>query len=82
VAGGPARAATAAGIAGLLDLIGTVAFAIGLAVAPTWIVGLPSSFGPAVAVIVAVTIWGERLQASQWVGLAGIAAGLVAVALP
>jgi len=82
VAGGPARAATAAGIAGLLDVIGTVAFAIGLAVAPTWIVGLASSFGPAVAVIVAVTIWGERLQASQWVGLAGIAAGLVAVALP
>ena len=82
VASGPAKAATAAGVAGLLDIVGTVAFAIGLAVAPTWIVGLASSFGPAVAVIVAVTLWGERLQASQWVGLAGIAAGLVAVALP
>jgi DME family drug/metabolite transporter len=82
VAGGPARAATAAGVAGLLDVIGTVAFAIGLAVAPTWIVGLASSFGPAVAVIVAVTVWGERLRPSQWVGLVGIAAGLVAVALP
>jgi uncharacterized membrane protein len=81
-AGGPVRAASAAVIAGLLDVVGTVAFAIGLAVAPTWIVGLASSFGPAVAVIVAVAFWGERLQASQWVGLAGIAAGLVAVALP
>jgi drug/metabolite transporter (DMT)-like permease len=78
----PTRAASAAGLAGLLDVIGTVAFAIGLAVAPTWIVGLASSFGPAVAVIVAVVLWGERLRASQWVGLAGIAAGLVAVALP
>jgi drug/metabolite transporter (DMT)-like permease len=78
----PARAATAAGIAGLLDVVGTVAFAIGLEVAPTWIVGLASSFGPAVAVIVAVVLWGERLRASQWIGLAGIAAGLVAVAIP
>jgi len=78
----PARAATSAGLAGLLDVVGTVAFAIGLAVAPTWIVGLASSFGPAVAVIVAVVLWGERLRASQWLGLAGIAAGLVAVALP
>jgi drug/metabolite transporter (DMT)-like permease len=77
-----ARAATAAGFAGLLDVVGVVAFAIGLEVAPTWIVGLASSFGPVVAVIVAVALWGERLRASQWVGLAGIAAGLVAVALP
>ena len=77
-----ARAATAAALAGLLDVIGVFAFAIGLEVAPTWIVGLASSFGPAVAVIVAVALWGERLRPSQWVGLAGIAAGLVAVALP
>ena len=87
-AGGTGRAATharaviAAALAGLLDVIGVVAFAIGLEVAPTWIVGLASSFGPAVAVIVAVALWGERLRPSQWVGLVGIAAGLVAVALP
>jgi drug/metabolite transporter (DMT)-like permease len=77
-----ARAAAAAGFAGVLDVVGVVAFAIGLEVAPTWIVGLASSFGPVVAVVVAVALWGERLRASQWVGLAGIAAGLVAVALP
>jgi drug/metabolite transporter (DMT)-like permease len=76
------RAAGAAALAGLLDVVGVVAFAIGLEVAPTWIVGLASSFGPVVAVVVAVALWGERLRASQWVGLAGIAAGLVAVALP
>ena len=77
-----ARAAVAAGFAGVLDVVGVVAFAIGLEVAPTWIVGLASSFGPVVAVVVAVALWGERLRPSQWVGLAGIAAGLVAVALP
>ena len=77
-----ARAVSAAALAGILDIIGVVAFAIGLEVAPTWIVGLASSFGPVVAVIVAVALWGERLRPSQWVGLVGIGAGLVAVALP
>ena len=76
------RAYVAAAFAGVLDIVGFVAFAIGLEVAPTWIVGLASSFGPVVAVIVAVALWGERLRPSQWVGLAGIAAGLVAVAIP
>ena len=66
----------------MLDIIGVVAFTIGLEVAPTWIVGLASSFGPVVAVIVAVALWGERLRPSQWVGLVGIGAGLVAVAIP
>jgi len=51
-----ARAIAAAGAAGLLDIVGFVAFAIGLEIAPTWIVGLASSFGPAVAVIVAVAL--------------------------
>ena len=76
------RAILVAAGAGVLDIAGFVAFAIGLEVAPTWIVGLASSFGPAVAVIVAVAVWGERLRPTQWLGLAGIAAGLVAVALP
>lgn len=76
------RAVVAAAVAGVADVIGFVAFAIGLEVAPTWIVGLASSFGPAVAVIVAVVLWGERLRPTQWVGLAGIALGLVVVALP
>jgi drug/metabolite transporter (DMT)-like permease len=76
------RAIAAAGAAGLLDIVGFVAFAIGLEIAPTWIVGLASSFGPVVAVIVAVALWGERLRPTQWLGLAGILAGLVAVALP
>ena len=75
-------AIAAAGIAGLVDVVGFVAFVIGLEVAPTWIVGLASSFGPVVAVIVAVALWGERLRPTQWVGLVGIALGLGAVALP
>ncbi|HEY8439388.1 MAG TPA: DMT family transporter [Candidatus Limnocylindrales bacterium] len=69
-------------VGGLLDIAGFVAFANGLELAPTWIVGLASSFGPVVTVLVAVVLWGERLRPNQWLGLAGIAAGLVAVALP
>jgi drug/metabolite transporter (DMT)-like permease len=76
------RGLVAAGLAGVLDIVGFVAFAIGLEVAPTWIVGLASSFGPVVAVIVAVALWGERLRGTQWVGLGGIGLGLVAVAVP
>lgn len=75
-------AVIAAALGGLLDIAGFVAFAIGLEQAPTWIVGLASSFGPVVSVVVAVALWGERLQRSQWIGLGGIAAGLIAVALP
>lgn len=76
------RGIAAAGVAGILDIVGFIAFAIGLELAPTWIVGLASSFGPVVAVIVAVALWGERLRPAQWLGLAGIGVGLVAVALP
>ncbi len=75
-------AVLAAAAGGLLDIVGLVAFAIGLEQAPAWILGLASSFGPVVSVLVAVLLWGERLQPSQWVGLAGIALGLAAVALP
>jgi drug/metabolite transporter (DMT)-like permease len=68
-------------LAGLFDVVGLISFAIGLEVAETWLVGLASSFGPAVAVLVAVAILGERLRPTQWLGLAGIAAGLVFVAV-
>jgi drug/metabolite transporter (DMT)-like permease len=68
-------------LAGLVDVIGLMSFAIGLEVAETWLVGLASSFGPAVAVVVAVVVLGERLRPTQWLGLGGIAAGLVFVAI-
>ena len=69
-------------IVGLLDVLGFIAFAIGLGIAPAWIVGLASSFGPAVAVLVAVGFLGERLRPIQWFGLLAIAAGLGLIALP
>ncbi|HUQ77959.1 MAG TPA: DMT family transporter [Patescibacteria group bacterium] len=75
-------AVVAAIAGGALDIAGFVAFAIGLEQAPAWIVGLASSFGPLVSVIVAVALWHEKLQPSQWLGLIGIALGLAAVALP
>ena len=72
----------AAIVGGVLDIAGFVAFAVGLEQAPAWIVGLASSFGPVVSVVVAIVLWGERLQPSQWLGLVGIGLGLAAVALP
>jgi drug/metabolite transporter (DMT)-like permease len=70
------------GFSGVLDVAGMVSLAVGLERAPTWLVGLASSFGPAVTIIVAVAMLGERLRPVQWVGLSGVGLGLVAIALP
>jgi len=68
-------------IAGGCDVAAFVAYAIGLGVAPAWLVGLASSFGPVLAVGYAVGWLGERPQRSQWVGLALIAAGVLVLAV-
>jgi drug/metabolite transporter (DMT)-like permease len=67
---------------GVLDALGLISLSIGLEAAPTWLVGLASSFGPAVTILAAVALLGERLRPVQWVGLSGIALGLVAISLP
>jgi uncharacterized membrane protein len=69
-------------VAGALDATGLISFAIGLENAPTWMVGLASSFGPAVTIIVAVAFLGERLKGIQWIGLVCVAIGMVAIGLP
>jgi drug/metabolite transporter (DMT)-like permease len=69
-------------VAGSLDVTGLVSFSIGLSNAPTWMVGLASSFGPAVTIIVAVALLGERLRPIQWLGLVGVAVGMIAIGLP
>jgi drug/metabolite transporter (DMT)-like permease len=69
-------------LAGVLDVLGLIAFATGLESAPTWMVSLAASFGPAVTILVAVALLGERLRPIQWLGLAGIVTGMVAIAVP
>ncbi len=69
-------------LAGLLDVMGLLAFVYGLEFAETWLVGLASSFGPAVTILVAVVFLGERLRPIQWLGLAGVLAGMIAIGLP
>lgn len=69
-------------LAGVLDVVGLVAFATGLETAPTWMVGLAASFGPAVTIMVAVAFLGERLRPVQWFGLLGILTGMVCIAIP
>jgi drug/metabolite transporter (DMT)-like permease len=69
-------------VGGVLDAAGLISISIGLESAPTWLVGLASSFGPAVTIVAAVALLGERLKPVQWVGLAGVGIGLVAIAQP
>ena len=84
--GGPAWSETkivgAIVVAAVLDVLGLIAFAIGLESAPTWMVGLAASFGPAVTILAAVAFLGERLKPIQWLGLAGVAVGMIAIGLP
>jgi len=72
---------TAIVLAGLLDVGGLVSFGIGLETSLVWLVGLASSFGPVFAVTVAVLFLGERPRSVQWLGIVGIAAGIVLIGL-
>jgi drug/metabolite transporter (DMT)-like permease len=69
-------------LSGVLDIVGLMAFSYGLEHAPTWLVGLASSFGPAVTIVAAVALLGERLPPIRWLGLGGILVGMIAIALP
>lgn len=68
--------------AGLLDVVGFVAFGIGLETSLVWLVGLASSFGPVFAVAIAVLVLGERPRPVQWFGMAAIGLGIVLIGLP
>jgi drug/metabolite transporter (DMT)-like permease len=77
-----ARIVGAITVAAVLDVLGLIAFAIGLESAPTWMVGLAASFGPAVTILAAVAFLGERLKPIQWFGLMGVATGMILIGLP
>jgi drug/metabolite transporter (DMT)-like permease len=67
--------------AGLLDIGGFIAFAVGLQVSRTWLVGITSSFGPVIAVAAGVVLFGERPRPLQWLGLGFVAASVFLIAL-
>jgi drug/metabolite transporter (DMT)-like permease len=69
-------------LAGVLDVTGLIVFAIGLEQAETWLVGLVSSFGPAVTILIAVLFLGEGLRPVQWLGVSGVGLGMALIALP
>lgn len=68
-------------LAGVCDTAAFSLFAIGLEVAPVWIVSLASSLGPVLVVLFAIARLGERLRPAQWAGLAALGVGLGAIAL-
>jgi drug/metabolite transporter (DMT)-like permease len=76
------RVIAAVVLSGALDIVGLMSFSYGLERAATWLVGLASSFGPAVTIVAAVALLGERLRPIQWVGLGAILVGMIAIALP
>ena len=76
------RVVALVGMAGILDVAGLIVFTYGLEFAETWLVGLASSFGPAITIIVAVVFMGERLKPIQGVGLGGVLVGMIAIGLP
>lgn len=68
-------------LAGVCDTAAFSAFAIGLDLAPIWIVTLASSLGPVLVVLFAILQLGERLRPVQWMGLVALGAGLGVLAL-
>ena len=82
IGGLDARMVSIVALAGLLDVLGLVVYMYGLQHAETWLVGLASSFGPAVTILFAVAAMGERLRGIQWIGIAALLAGMVAIGLP
>lgn len=78
----PRQAVALSLLAGCLDIGGYVVYATGLQVSLAWLVGLSSSFGPAVAFLFAVAFLGDRLRPVQWLGLGALGLGVVLVGLP
>lgn len=68
-------------LAGVLDVAGYLVYATGLEQSLAWLVGLTSSFGPAIVVLIAVGFLGDRLRPIQWLGLAALALGVILIAL-
>lgn len=68
-------------VGGACDIAAFAAYAVGLEVAPVWLIGLASSFGPVLAVGYAIWRLGERPHRTQWAGLALIAVGVAVLAL-
>jgi drug/metabolite transporter (DMT)-like permease len=68
-------------LGGAFDVAAFVAYAIGLGIAPVWLIGLSSSLGPVLPVVYAIGWLGERPRPTQWAGLVLIVGGMVTLAL-
>jgi drug/metabolite transporter (DMT)-like permease len=66
---------------GLLETSGQVSRAIGLTVAPAWLIGLVTSLGPVVVITAGVVLLHERLTRAQLAGMACVGVGLVLLTL-
>ncbi len=68
-------------LGGAFDVLAFVAYAIGLEIAPVWLIGLSSSLGPVLPVMYAIGWLGERPRPTQWIGLGLIVLGMLVLGL-
>ena len=66
---------------GALDASGFMMFALGMSVAPAWLIGLVSQSGRIAAAWAGMRLFGERVTQAQWFGVALIVFGVLAIAL-
>lgn len=68
-------------IVGTCDSVGQTFLAVGLSIAPAWLVGLVASSGSILVAGAGLAFLGERLRPSQWIGIALLGVSLVSVNL-
>ena len=80
--GGRGAAVSGVFLVGLLETSGQTFRALGLAVAPAWLLGLVGSLAPAVVVAAGVAFLGERPRRLQWAGMSLVGLALALLAVP
>jgi drug/metabolite transporter (DMT)-like permease len=70
-----------AGSVGLVDVAADLVLVLAVGTGPLAVVGPLASLDPVVAVLIATAVLGERLRVAQVLGVAGVLAGVVLVAI-
>jgi drug/metabolite transporter (DMT)-like permease len=64
-----------------LEIVAVACFFAGIAIGPTWLVGLTSSFGPLVVVAAGLALFRERPAPVQWAGVAMVLASAIVLSV-
>jgi drug/metabolite transporter (DMT)-like permease len=64
-----------------LEIVAVCCFFAGIAVGPTWLISLTSSFGPLVVVGGGLLLFRERPRRVQWAGVAMVLASAIVLSV-